>query len=131
MTYNDTNLTPTHLNSGSWAVAWTRFYLRDTNNDQLEFSDAEVTATLAVTGFTPAREDDDNLYYRPHMAAASLIEAAPDRALRESLLGASVDLRNPEAIARSIRRAGRWIDDAITTATSEKPTGGRQLTPVF
>jgi len=130
MTYNEDNLTPTNLTTSAWAIAWTRFYLRDTSATP-EFSDAEVTAVLTATGFTPAREDDDNLYYRPHMAAAQLIEAAPDRAIRESLLGASVDLRNPEAIARSIRRAGRWIDDAITTATSEKPTGSRQLTPVF
>lgn len=130
MPYNENDLNPTNLNASSWALAWTRFFLRDTSTP-FEFSDTELTAVLEGTRFVPARNDDDQTYYRPHVAAAQIVESDPDRAMREQLLNTVIWHRSPTSVARSIRRAGRWVDDAIVTATSEKPSSSRQLEPVF
>jgi len=130
MTYQETDLHPTSLTSSAWALAWTRFFLRDTSSNP-EFSDTELTAVLEGTSFTPTRKDDNNTYYRPHMAAAQLVEAAPDRVEREQLLNTVIWHRTPTSIARSIRRAGRWVDNAIFEAAEERPTSSRSIYPVF
>lgn len=129
MPYNENDLTPTNLNAGSWGLAWTRFWLRDKTDDR--YSDTELTAALEATSFVPTRDDDNQTYYRPHLAAASIIDADPDRALQETVFEASETKRSPERVARSIRRAGRWVDDAIAVATEERPPSTRQIRATF
>ena len=130
MTYEETDLHPTSLTSSAWALAWTRFFLRDTSSTP-EFSDTELTAVLEGTSFTPTRKDDNNTYYRPHVAAANILQADPNRALQESVFEASETKRSPERIARTIRRSGRWIDDAIFEVAEEHPTSNRTLRAVY
>lgn len=127
MPYDSGDLNPNDTTSSDWALAWTRFLLRDTSTTPA-FADAELTAVLESTAF----EHETVTYYRPHAAAASLVESDPDRATSESILGVSSTTRSPTAIANAIRRAGRWMDDLIEAATSGvRPRSGRELTPVW
>jgi hypothetical protein len=130
--YDLSALTPSAPTSLAWGIAWTRFILRDTNATEL-FSDTELVAILTAHAFTV--EDDSpsgsTTYYRPHVVAANLIQSDPDRALSEGLLGATITNRDPGSIARSIRSAGRWVDDLIETESGSRPPTGRTLTPVF
>jgi hypothetical protein len=111
----------------AWAIAWTRFLLKDTSSTET-YSDTELTAVIKATAFTA---EDDTIYYRPHVAAANLIRSDPDRALSEGLLGASITNRDPVSVARSIRNNNAWVDDLIEAASDERPTTGRTLLPVF
>lgn len=127
MSYNPTKLDLADATDVDWALAWTRFHLRDTGTTET-YSDAELLATIRSTAWTYG----EVVYYRPHQAAASLIESDPDRASTEAIMGVSLTTRKPAAIAASIRRAGRWADDLITTATDGvRPPSGRELTPVW
>lgn len=127
MAYDPTKLALADATSAVWALAWARFMLKDTSTTEV-YSDTELTAVLAATAFTA---EDDTVYYRPHVAAANLVKSDPDRALSEGLLGASITNRDPGAVARAIRAAGRWVDDLIETDSEERPPTGRTLVPVF
>lgn len=113
MPYDKSKLTPNDTTSLDWAVAWTRFLLHDTNDDHETYADDEITAVLTSLAW----EHETVTYYRPHLAAASLIESDPDRALSESTLGASITNRDPRSIARSIRKGDAWVRAFITAAT--------------
>ena len=127
MAYDSTKLALADATSAVWALAWTRFFLRDTSTPEA-FTDAELNAVLAAHAFT---SEDDDVYYRPHVAAAALIRSDPDRAMSEGLLGANITNRDPASVARSIRAAGAWVDDLIELAAGERPPTGRTLVPVF
>lgn len=127
MSYNPTKLELADVTNVEWALAWTRFLLRDVGPTEA-YSDAEAFAVIKSTAW----KHDAVVYYRPHHAAASLIESDPDRASTEAIMGVSITTRKPGAIAASIRRAGRWVDDLIVTATDgARPPSGRELTPVW
>ena len=127
MPYDPLDLTPNDTTDGTWALAWTRFLLRDTSATPA-FADAELNAVLESTAF----EHETVTHYRPHVAAATLIESDPDRATSESILGVSTTTRSPTAIASAIRKSGRWVDDRIEAATGGvRPPSGRELTPVW
>jgi hypothetical protein len=111
----------------TWALAWTRHYLRDVSSTPT-YSDAELTAHNTAFAFTA---EDTFAYFRPHVTAASIILADPDRAMNEGVLGAYVTHRSPRAIALAIRSAGAWVDDLIEAASGERPPSGRTLTPVW
>jgi hypothetical protein len=121
-----TALAPQDPTSLAWAVAWTRHYLRDTTTP-LQWDEAEVVANLQAYAFT----SDAVAYYRPHVAAASMIEADADRPQTEWLLSAKLESRSALDAAIGIRRAGRWVDDLIESAAGERPPSGRTLRPVF
>ena len=127
MPYIEVNLSPHEPTEEPWALAWCRFLVRDTSDTEL-YSDAELLATLEAHAFTAS---NGSTYYRPHVAAASLIVSDPDRALSESLLGSSFQHRHPGDLAKDVRAAGKWIDDLIRTKSEERAPTGRQLTPVF
>ena len=126
MAYDLNALTPSAPTSLAWGVAWTRFMLHD-RVSPFVFADAELVGVLSAHAFT----SETVVYYRPHIAAAVLIETDPDRALNQSLLGAHITHQNPSDIAASIRRHGRWVDDAIEDAAGERPASHRTLTAVF
>ena len=127
MAYDQSALAAADATSLAWAIAWARFFLKDTGTTEL-FSDTELVALLKATAYTA---EDAKVYYRPHVVAAALIKTDPDRALSEGLLGASITNRDPASVARSIRAAGVWVDDLIETASDERPPTGRTLVPVF
>ena len=127
MAYDQSKLALADATSAVWALAWARFMLKDTGDTEV-YSDTELLAFLTATAFT---SEDDDVYYRPHVVAAALVKSDPDRALSEGLLGASITNRDPGAVARAIRAAGRWVDDLIETTSEERPPTGRTLTPVF
>lgn len=129
MAYDETDLAPTTTTSVAWALSWVRFWLRDTDAALELWSDTEITARLEADAWT----HDGTKHYRPHVTAGALLEADPDRATSESTLGASLQTRRPEAIARTIRRQGKWVDDAIQDADpdNERPPSHLTLTPRF
>ena len=126
MAYDPHDLNPNDPTSPAWALAWARRLLNDTGAEPL-YAQAEVYAVLNAHAFVA----NAVTYYRPHYAAAALIASDPDRATAESLLGASVTVRDPGAIARSIRSSNAWVDDLIETVSGERPPSGRQLRAVF
>ena len=132
MSYDPTKLDVVTLTDVEWALAWTRFLLRDTTDTEV-YSDAEALAVIKAFAWTHTTSAGvSTTYYRPHQAAASLIESDPDRASTEAIMGVSLTTRKPGAIASAIRRAGRWVDDLIVTATDGvRPPSGRELTPVW
>lgn len=127
MPYDDTDLSGSDATVAAWALAWARFYLRDTSVTDPEYSDAELTAVLTATAW----EHDSVTYYRPHVAAANIVLGDPDRASSESVLGNSVTLRGASAVANGIRSAGAWVDALISTAAGVTPPSGRTLEPRF
>lgn len=126
MSYDPSQLTPHDTTSIAWALAWTRFNLRDTSAAP-EYNDVELIAALQARAFT----HDDVTYYRPHFTAAALVEGDPDRATTETLLGSMFTTRKPAAIAIAIRANGAWVDDLIEAAAEVRPPTGRTLRPVF
>ena len=126
MSYDPSALTPHDTTSIAWALAWTRFTLRDTASEP-QYRDEELLAALEARAFT----HDSVAYYRPHIAAAALIVSDPDRATTETLLGSMFTTRKPNAIAKAIRAEGAWVDDLIETAAEARPPTGRTLRPVF
>ena len=126
MLYDSTRLRPHDPTSLEWAVAWTRFLLRDTSTTPL-FNDTELVALLDATAFVVAGVP----YYRPQVTTAHLIAGDPDRALSESLLGVNITTRDPTSVARSIRALHRWIDDEIEALTRQRPPTGRQLRATY
>jgi hypothetical protein len=130
MPYDEANLTPADTTSLAWALAWTRFLLRDTSSEEM-FSDTELEAVLTSTSFVDETTSPSTRHYRPHVAAGDLIESDPDRAVSESTLGASIESREPSSIARSVRRTGRWIDDTIEAEAGVRPAGGLTLRARF
>jgi len=132
MSYNASDLATVDTSNAAWGLAWLRFILRDTNDDAEVFSDIELEAVLnghaqSITGTDGAT----STRYRPHAAAAALIESDPDRALSESLMSYSRQNREPAGIARGILASYRWMDDEIHDATGVYPDRGRQLRPWF
>ena len=126
MSYDASALTARDPTDPGWALAWARFYLRDTA-DPFEYRDAELLAALDAVAF----EREDVRYYRPHFAAAHVILTDPNRALSESLMSAMVTHRGPIAISNALRSEGAWVDDLIQTITGERPGSRRRLVPGF
>lgn len=125
--YDPSDLQGTDPTSEAWALAWARFLLRDTVVP-FAYEDAEVEAVLTSTAFTHS----GSTYYRPHVAAAALVESDPDRPISESLLSASVTHRSGGSIARGIRTSGAWVDDLIEAATGgTRPASRTTLVPTF
>ncbi len=127
MAYNSGDLTPIDTTNANWGLAWTRFFLHDTDDANELFTDAELSAVLEARSWAY----DSVTYYRPHLAAGDLIEADPDRAITESTLGASFTSRSPSSIARTVRKAGAWVDEAIEDVAGRKPASHLTLTPRF
>jgi hypothetical protein len=124
-TFDASVLNPPRPTDETWAITATRFYLKD--RDGTQYEDAELLMVLTGTGFTV----DAVTYYRPHIAAADIIDSDPDRAMSESLLGASIGLRDPDQVSRAIRKAGRWIDALIATESGAEPPSRLILHPTF
>lgn len=125
--YDESSLSGSDPTDAEWALAWTRFHLRDTSNTNPEYSDEELNAVLTGTAWA----HEDVTYYRPHVAAASIILGDPNRATSESLLGNSISMRGANATANGIRSAGAWVDALIESLAGAAPPSGRSLTPVF
>jgi hypothetical protein len=126
MSYVPANLNLKDATSLVWAIAWTRFFLRDTVTP-FQLEDSEITAVLEATAFTV----EGTSYYRPQIAASNIITSDPERALSESLLGVNVRSRDPEEVARAIRVDNRWVDSLIALESGQYPETGRTLTAVF
>jgi hypothetical protein len=124
-TYDASVLNPPRPSDETWAINATRFYLKDRDGSQYE--DAELLMTLLGNSFIV----DDVTYFRPHIAAADLVDSDPDRAMSESLLGASISLREPNQVSRAIRKAGKWIDDFIAAESGMHPPSRLILNPTF
>lgn len=119
-TYDPTQLVaydPTNLTK---ARAWARQFAGDYPIDQEadepvypldSWVDVVWDAHLERTAYRPA--GTSILYYRPHEAAASALEANPHWLQRETLLGSSVERRSLEAVVRGIRNAGKPFDTLI------------------
>ena len=126
MAYDLNALVPSTPTSLAWGIAWTRFMLHD-RVTPFVFTDAELVGVLSAHAYTV----DAVAYYRPHIAAGSLIETDPDRAVNQSLMGAHITHQHPADVARSVRYHGRWVDDAIEAAAGTRPPSRRTLTAVF
>lgn len=134
MAYDPTRLAPIDTTDKLWALAWARFWLRDTDGDAELFSDTEVSAVLDATSQdlpAGAAAADQTTYYRPHQAAADLIENDPDRKVSERLLSWQGQYRSAEQVARSILASGDWVDEEIRSVAGEYPNRGGTLDPVF
>lgn len=126
MAYNPSALNLADATSADWAIAWTRYLMADTTEPH-QHTTPELEAALTAHAFTY----ETVVYYRPHVTAAALTIADPNRATSESLLGASISTRSAGSIARSIRGANAWVDDLIETTAGARPPTGRTLTPVW
>lgn len=132
MAYDPTALAPIDTTSKMWALAWTRFFLRDTDGTTEVYSDTELAGVLDATAQAlPVGATSPTTYYRPHQAAADLIEGDPDRKVMERLMSWQGQYRNAEAVARAILAAGAWVDDAIHDAAGVYPERGGTLEAVF
>lgn len=133
MAYDPTALAPTDTTSKMWAIAWTRFFLRDTDEVEV-YSDTEIAAVVDATSQALPRfaeAGSQTTHYRPQKAAADLIESDPDQKVQEALLSWSATNRSPGQIARGIMAAGAWVDEAIFDAAGEYPVRGGTIEPVF
>lgn len=122
--------TPADLEDGvledvTKALAWSRFILRDTI-EPFAFLSTELIAMLRATSV----QHDGSVYYRPHVVAATLVRADPERAITESIDNASKTKPDPDAIAARILRAYSWIDDQIDALTGRTSTA-RSFQVVF
>lgn len=134
MPYVEGDLTPNDTTSEAWALAWLRFYLRDTDDDAEVYTDTELTAWLEATAqVLPVNADaaDQDTYYRPHQAAADIISGDPDRKIMERILSWQGEYRPAEQVARGILAAGAWIDALIHDAADVYPDRGGTLEAVF
>lgn len=130
MAYDLSSLLPTDVTSEAWALNMVRLYLRD-RESPFEYADTEIATFLNAHAVTAEIAGVDTTFYRPHVTAASIIDADPDRAVTEALMSARVGYRTPDSIARAIRRSGRWIDDLIEGIAGTRPPSGLTLTPVY
>lgn len=132
MAYDASDLAPIDTTDKAWALAWTRFWLRDTDDNAEVFTDTELNAVLDATSQDlPANADSPTTYYRPHQAAADLLESDPDRKVMERLMSWQGQYRSAEQVARAILAMGAWVDDAIFDAAGVYPDRGTTLDPVF
>lgn len=119
---------PTDL---AWAIALVRSITRD-QTEPYARSDLEVATVLAGTAFVayPGLTTEAT-YYRPHVAAASIIRSDPDRAISESIDNASQTVRSPEEVARAIMRAYEWVDKVIEDVSGIVGFGTRRFSLEF
>lgn len=119
---------PTDL---AWAVDLVRSITRD---QELPYSrsDIEIATLLAGTAFVAHPGlPEETTYYRPHIAAASIIRSDPDRAISESIDNASQTVRTPEEVARGIVKAYSWVDAVIESASGVLGFSTRSFRVVF
>lgn len=131
-TYNDADLLLRDPTSLAWAVAFFRWALRDTPNDNDTFpepsmTDAEVQAQVEAFTKTDAasRGGDGTVYYRPHAAAASTLISNPAFLQKFSGGGYSEEYPNPQRTAMRFFAAHKWIDDSITDSTNGRVSAGQ------
>lgn len=125
-TYEPELLALPDVASIEWAAAWVRATLRDTPNahdayPEGSYLDAEISGQLALT----AVAGPDGPLYRPHEAAATLIEADPRRTLAFSVGGLSETLPDAKTVAAGIRKAGASIDALVLGEGGTVPNPGR------
>lgn len=126
MPYDTSKLQAADPTDIEWGLAWVRHLLRDTAAPYA-WQDAELYATLQATAW----QHEGTTYYRPHEAAAQILETDPDRPLAESTLGASVTNRDARQLAAAMRRAGAWVNDLIADAAGTRPPSRRTLEVVW
>lgn len=126
MAYDESALNPIDPTSLTWAVAFLRMLLRDTQ-EPLEHADAELSATLALQAF----QVGGTAYYRPHMTAAAMVRSDPERAIIERVDNVSVHKQDPAVIASQLEKAWASIDDQIAGLAGQRPPVGRTFRPVF
>lgn len=129
--FNSIDFALNDTTSLAWALAYARFALRDIPNEAGVYPADSYEDTIILGVIKALQVIDTNptpnvTYYRPHLAAAQLIEANPVWTSRFNTNGFSEEYRDASDIARFIRRAGAWIDNAIVTATDGR-VGGRSL----
>lgn len=132
-TYSTADLALNDPSDADFALAYVRFALRDKPNDASTYpaaslDDEEINAALEAGKITDAIADggDGTSYYRPHLTAAELLQGNPEFVERFSAGGYSEQARSAGAIARGIRRQGRWIDASIREST-DKRIGGTSI----
>lgn len=130
-TYDLTHLALNDPTDSDWALAYARFALRDKPNDASAYpagslTDEELSAMLEAGVLTDTTVTPNVDYYAPHAVAAELIEGNPEFIQRFSVSGYSEEVRKADAIARGIRRAGRWIDASIRES-SDGAVGGTSI----
>lgn len=130
-TYSLTALLPHDPTNATWALMWARRFAWDTPLDADgrtwktgSLHDEEWAAWLDAT----AVRYEGVVYYRPHEAAARVIESNPDWLLSMSMDGVSRGFRDPHRVANAIRREGAWVDGYIPAAAIESV---KELAPRF
>lgn len=114
-TYSPSDLALADPKSLAWALAWARRLAADVPTGSgawpdHSLADEEWQAWLSATALTDA---DGNTWYRPHEAAARVIEDTPMWVTQISVGGVAQTFRNAAEAAQAIRRSGRWIDRLI------------------
>jgi len=112
--YDVAALAPLDPTDETWALATARRFLRDTPNatgafHPRSFMDVELVAQATLDSVAY----EGTVYFRPHVAAANLLRANPERVLSFSAAGYSETHADAEALAKAILTAGQGIDDLI------------------
>jgi len=128
-TYSEAHLALKDPTDPNWALAYARFLLRDKPNEVGVFpanslSNEEIDVILSATSAVDSYPDTPVTYYRPHEAAALIIESDSERLESYSEGGTSGTLRKTANVARSVRQAGAWVDAKITTLSDGRITTG-------
>ena len=115
--YDVTKLSPVALQDATWARTVARQMARDIPNDggaypDYSFQDEEWDFWIDATKFVQPY-DNTQIYYRPHVAVAFMMESNPSWSERIRIMMYMEYNRNVIEIAQAMRASGKWIDKAI------------------
>lgn len=117
-TYSEAHLALNDPTDPNWALSYARFLLRDKPNEAGVFpadslDNAEIDVMLVATAVIDSYPATPVTYYRPHEAAALILDSNPEFLSTYGEANTSGTYRDLPAILRGVRSAGQWIDDKI------------------
>lgn len=130
-TYSETHLALKDPTDPNWALAYARFLLRDKPNEAGVFpadslDNAEIDVMLEATTVVDTYPATSVTYYRPHEAAALILDSNPEFLMTYAESNTSGKYRDVASIVRGVKAAGAWIDDKIRSLTNGR-VGGTSL----
>lgn len=125
--YDESKLAPLDPTDKDWARTWVRLFLRDKPDGEDNYpegglSDGEIDATMLASSVT----DGTLIYYRPHIAAARLLEGDPQRFKQFALEGFSKTLRDVDEVVAGWLAQGSAFDALIPADLLPSTPGGRR-----
>jgi len=121
--YNPADLGLADPKSEAWALAWVRRLAADVPTGSGAWPDHSLDDEewLAWLRATAIKDEEGNLWFRPHEAAAQAIQANPLWLERVNVMGVYQQFRTADEAASAIRRSGAWIDRLIVEQGGPAP----------